>query len=170
MEVYLQQQKLCLAYSQLFYLHHPQISTIVEIMFGLQPRRGTHKPFLIYNSRNYVWLIAIRTVAYKTVKSTIVEIMFGLQPHTLFQAVVIYLQQQKLCLAYSHIEIDDEESHLQQQKLCLAYSPQSHWVCSLVIYNSRNYVWLIASNNLQRYYFFSKPQLFTHYFKEQKWY
>ena len=126
-EVYLQQQKLCLAYSlQGLDFENVAVSTIVEIMFGLQPTGEIPaEANAIYNSRNYVWLIApSRRVQQGCHRSTIVEIMFGLQPQAMQTFRASYLQQQKLCLAYSReIMAKVVPLNLQQQKLCLAYSP-----------------------------------------------
>ena len=146
----LQQQKLYQAFSpDTLCVHSPAVSTIVEIISGFQPKSQIQQnsynlqqqklyqafsqrnierdKFLIYNSRNYIRLLA----------------SFSITIH------LINLQQQKLYQAFS---LDDEESaqggYLQQQKLYQAFSPGPHYPHPLSIYNSRNYIRLLANHIL----------------------
>ena len=169
------------------------ISTIVEILFGLQPRSQSSL----------------------SMRSTIVEILFGLQPQGSSSSSVSYLQQQKFCLVYSHRAGAQEKhkstiveilfglqpcvgcqifdwiynsrnfvwfiaqhepsktlSNLQQQKFCLVYSRQRVVPFLYCIYNSRNFVWFIADYAKDEGDYDLQQQKFclvySHWYRQQK--
>ena len=140
-------------------------STIVEITQALQPGVPNTQTFIIYNSRNYLGIIArncktIRRLIYNSRNylgiiaqsrsrsqptSTIVEITQALQPchhsgsdQLLSTIVEITQALQPRFLAKRILP------HLQQQKLLRHYSLRPAGENSKEIYNSRNYLGIIA--------------------------
>ena len=117
----LQQQKLLRHYSLNLQKIDVAKSTIVEITQALQPLAGFTGGSQIYNSRNYLGIIALSSPSQSLTLSTIVEITQALQPY----------QRIGIC------------KDLQQQKLLRHYSPCCEHYTRL-IYNSRNYLGIIA--------------------------
>ena len=140
-------------------------STIVEIIFGIQPVLCKNLSYPIYNSRNYFWHIArlsilVHRIIYNSRNYFWHIALFG------SHGFRWYLQQQKLFLAYSPfpgvlLQVSSTiveiifgiqplsinyycATNLQQQKLFLAYSPEKIEDEEVAIYNSRNYFWHIA--------------------------
>ena len=140
----LQQQKYHLAYSPVVEYFRLSISTIVEISFGLQPWVMVGMAAVIYNSRNFIWLIAASLIALRksylqqqkfhlaysptttqvfVYSSTIVEISFGLQPQS--EGNWIFSPSTIVEISFGlqpPNKNQQQQIYLQQQKFHLAYS------------------------------------------------
>ena len=163
---YLQQQKLLRHYSPARRMSRLPISTIVEITQALQPPRSVLPSTEIYNSRNYLGIIAYTRADSVQPQSTIVEITQALQPVQLQNKRIMNLQQQKLLRHYSHAHLHFGTAESTIVEITQALQPRKikgltdistiveitqalQPSCGIAmehggIYNSRNYLGIIA--------------------------